>query len=359
MNMDNEQYHRLNSDPVVLNGFSRTLPEIEWLLLVLILFYLIVGDFKGSEQATLVVASAVYAALIAVFQYVNFFKEPKEWKIAVQTWVMIFYIGYIIWFSGKLDSPLFALFLLPIVASALTLGRVTTLLETALIGVSILFLQNSATNNNLWSLAGGSEWLMQFFPLLLVAYVLTMLSADIQRGFSHLKVISETDELTNLFNRRTINQVSSKVFQTAARHNRNVAIIMLDVDNLKPINDQYGHEAGNLLLISIAQCINTELRQGDIAARYGGDEFVMMLSDCPPEKAHSVARRIIERFNEGHIRYQGDDIALSASFGIASFPEHGQTLDEVLHHADIAMYNSKQRGSNLITDYKRDLKKVR
>ena len=356
--MENEQYHRLNSDPVVLGGFSRTLPEIEWLLLVLILFYLLVGDFTANEQPTLVITSAVYAGLIAVFQYANFFKEPKEWKIAAQTWVMIFYIGYIIWFSGKLDSPLFTLYLLPIVASALTLGKLITLLETALIGVSILFLQNSAANTNLWSLAGGSEWLMQFFPLLLVAYVLTMLSADIQRGFNRLKVISETDELTNLFNRRSLNQVSSKLFRTAARHNRNVAVIMLDVDNLKPVNDQYGHEAGNLLLVSITQCMNTELRQGDIAARYGGDEFVIMLSDCRPEKAYNVAQRIIERFNEGHMRYQGDDIALSASFGVASFPEHGQTLDEVLHHADVAMYNSKQRGNNLITAYKHDLKKA-
>lgn len=357
--MENEKYYRLNNDPTVLSGFSRTLPEIEWLLLVLILFYQVVADIDVSAKQVLILGSGLYAGLIVLFQYANFFKEPKEWKIAVQTWVMIFYIGYVIWFSGKLDSPLFSLYLLPIIASALTLGKLITLLETALVGVSILYFQNAALDKgNLWTLAGGSEWIVLFFPLLLVAYILTMLAADIQKGFSRLKVISETDELTKLFNRRSLNQVSLKLFRIAARHNRSVAVIMLDVDNLKPVNDKYGHEAGNLLLVSVAQCLNSVLREGDIAARYGGDEFVVMLSDCPPDKAYKVAQRIIERFNDGKVRYQGDDIALSASFGVAAFPEHGQTTEEVLHHADVAMYRSKQRGNNLITLFQHALKKV-
>jgi diguanylate cyclase (GGDEF)-like protein len=356
--MEKEKYHRLNNDPIVLGGFSRTLPEIEWLLLVLILFYLLVGDVASTDKPVLIVASMLYGVVVGIFQYANFFKEPKEWKIAVQTWVMIFYIGYVIWFSGKLDSPLFNLYLLPIVASSVTLGRLITLLETGLIGASILYLQSTVSTEVIWSLSGSSAWLMQFFPLLLVAYITTMLASDIQRGFNRLKIISETDELTKLFNRRSLNHMAMKLFTIAARHNRNVSFIMLDVDNLKPVNDKYGHEAGNLLLINIAQCLNSVLRQGDIAARYGGDEFIIMMSECPPDKAYQVAQRIVDRLNNGSLRYQGDDIPLSASFGIASFPEHGQTVEEVIHNADVAMYRSKQRGKNLITSYELTLKKT-
>lgn len=354
--MENEKDHRLNKDPIVLSGFSRTLPEIEWLLLVLILFYQLVGDFELASTSTFFLASVIYAVLIITFQYTDLFKESKEWKIAIQTWIMIFYIGYVIWFLGELNTPLYNLYLLPIVASALTLGKLTAWLETLFIGVNILYLQNSiAENANLWSLAGSSEWLMQFFPLLLVAYILTMLASDIQKGFNQLKVVSETDELTKLFNRRSLYQVSTKLFRVAARHDRSVSVIMVDVDKLKPINDNYGHEAGNLLLTSVARCMESVLRQGDIAARYGGDEFVIMLSDCPGVKAQQVAKRIIERFNESNVDYQGNKIILSASFGVAAFPEHGHTLDEVIQCADMAMYSSKERGSNLITSYEEDL----
>jgi diguanylate cyclase (GGDEF)-like protein len=357
--MENEKYHRLNSDPTVLSGFSRTLPEIEWLLLVLILFYQLVGDIEPASKPTFFLASVIYSVLIITFQYTEFLKENTEWKMAIQTWIMIFYIGYVIWFLGEINTPLYNLYLLPIVASALTLGKLTAWLETLFIGVNILYLQNVIIkNDSLWSLAGSSEWLMQFFPLLLVAYILTMLAADIQKGFNQLKVVSETDELTKLFNRRSLAQISTKLFKVAARHNRTVSVIMVDVDKLKPINDNYGHEAGNLLLTSVAGCMESVLRQGDIAARYGGDEFVILLSDCSAVKAEQVARRIIERFNESNIRYQGNKMILSASFGVAAFPENGQGLDELIQCADMAMYSSKQRGSNLITSYEENLQAV-
>lgn len=346
-------YYRLNNEPEILNGFSRTLAEIEWLLLVLVLFYLVVGQVNDEIKPMLILASIVYGTLVIFFQYLNFFREAKEWKIAFQTWVMIVFISWIIWYTGKLHSPLFNLYLLPIIASAITLGKLVTLLEVGLICAIFLYLKYDAneTMENLFSLAGTSNLSMLFFPMVLVAYISTMLAADIQLGFSKLKVISEIDDLTKLFNHRTFKYLSEKMLHHAERQILHMSVLMIDTDNLKKVNDRFGHEAGNLLLTNIAQCLTSALRGGDIAARYGGDEFVILLPDCDQDNAILVANRIVEEFKATQIRYQGETIELSASIGVACFPEQGQSIDVLLSKADKAMYASKHQGNNLVTLY--------
>ncbi|MGR8934592.1 MAG: GGDEF domain-containing protein [Gammaproteobacteria bacterium] len=352
--MRKSTFYKFNREPDILNGFNRTLAEIEWLLLALVLFYLAVSN-NGANKATLIVASCLFAAASASFQYVNFFNEAKQWKIAVQTWGMIFFISWVIWYTGKLDSPLFNLYLLPIIVSSIALGKLATLLEVALICVCFIFLLHNAGVSEQWlSLEGGSELAVIFFPMLLVAYIATMLSADIQAGFNRLKIISETDDLTKLFNLRTFNSLAAKQFKQAERHIRQLAILMLDIDNLKQVNDTLGHEAGNILLQNVAQCFVAILRGEDIAARYGGDEFVILLTDCDGDNAVLVADRIMEEFKSIRIRYRGSNVALSASIGIACFPEQGRTAEDLLDKADKAMYYSKQGGKSRATMYREE-----
>lgn len=356
--MKKNSYYKLNSEPEIISGFRRTLAEIEWLLLVLVLFYLVVGTHDYYIKQTLIGASCFYAGVVISFQYWNFFREAKEWKIAFQTWVMIFFISWVIWYTGKLQSPLFNLYLLPVLASAITLGKLVTLLEVGLIFSIFMYLENGfhkAEPYTLFSMAGSSDVLMLFFPMLLVAYISTMLTSDIQTGFNKLKFISEIDDLTKLFNHRSFKSLSQKVLKQAERHGWHISVLMIDVDNLKKTNDRFGHEAGNLLLTNIAHCLTSVLREGDTAARYGGDEFVVLLLDSDQNSPVQVANRIIDEFHATQIRYQGENIKLSASIGIASFPEHGYSIDILLDKADKAMYFSKHRGDSLVTLYTPEL----
>ncbi|MDD5276541.1 MAG: GGDEF domain-containing protein [Methylovulum sp.] len=354
--MKKKSYYKLNDEPEVLSGFSRTLAEIEWLLLVLVLFYLVVGGVSDEIKPTLILASCLFALLVIVFQYLNFFHDAKEWKIAFQTWIMIFFVSWMIWYTGKLQSPLFNLFLLPVIASALTLGKLVTLLEVCLICMIFTYLNYDLHGEGAFSsLQASSDLLMLFFPMLLVAYISTMLAADIQVGFNKLKAISETDDLTKLFNRRSIKQLSEKLLKQAERHDWQVAVLMIDADNLKEINDRLGHEAGNLLLTNLAQCLMSVLRDADFAARYGGDEFVVLLADCDQENALIVADRIVDEFKQAQIRYQGVNIPLSASIGAACYPKHGHTIEVLLDKSDQAMYFSKRQGHNLVTLYREEL----
>lgn len=352
--MKKNNYYKLNNEPLIINSFRRTLGEIEWLLLVLILFYLVVGKIENAEKNLVVLASCIYALGVAAFQYWDFFKEAKQWKIAFQSWVMIIFISWVIWYTGKLQSPLFNLYLLPVLASAITLGKLITLLQVGLIFSIFVYLENNFYHHNidvLFSMTGSSDVLMLFFPMLLVGYISTMLTSDIQSGFNILKSESEIDELTKLFNYRTFNSVSKKLLNQARRHNWKVSVLMIDADNLKQTNDDYGHEAGNILLINIAQCLVSVLRDGDIPARYGGDEFVVFLTDCDQKEAAKVSQRIIDEFNCTKIRHKAKHIKLSASIGIASYPEHGDTIEVLLNNADKAMYSSKRQGRCLVTLY--------
>lgn len=352
--MNKEPYYKLNKDPEIISGFRRTIGEIEWLLLTLVLFFLVVGNVDERDKPIVISASCLYAGFVLAFQYWNFFRETRQWKIAFQTWAMILFISWLIWFTGKLQSPLFNLYLLPVLASAITLGKTVTLLEVGLIFSIFMLLVRDLPYNppgTLFTMVGSSDVLMLFFPMLLVAYISTMLTSDIQNGYNRLRNISDTDELTKLFNHRAFKAMSDKFLKQAARQKLNLSFLMIDLDNLKTVNDRFGYEAGNLLLMNIAQHLLSALREGDVAARYGGDEFVVLLANCGAKEAHRVGHRILDEFKTAKIRHQGNTIELSASIGIATYPEHGFNLDTLIDNADHAMYASKRNGKGMITIY--------
>jgi diguanylate cyclase (GGDEF)-like protein len=182
--------------------------------------------------------------------------------------------------------------------------------------------------------------------VLLVAYITTMFSADIRYGLARAKVLAETDDLTGLLNVRGFALAANRLFAQAARHGRATSVLMIDSDNLKSVNDGHGHAAGNELLRHLAQSIQAELRFTDVAARYGGDEFIVLLPDTPAKGAMEVAERIRKRISGTAVKVGGNDLVSSVSIGIACYPEDGATLDALAAHADGALYSAKQDGRN-------------
>ena len=123
-----------------LRGLARTVAEIEWLLLVLVLLYQAFGGPKEEDRAAISMAMMFYAALVLTFRYTNFYRTESRWKIAIETWVMIVFITWSLWFTGKLGSPLLNCYLLVIITSALTLGKLSTAVELLAIGLALLML---------------------------------------------------------------------------------------------------------------------------------------------------------------------------------------------------------------------------
>jgi len=164
---------------------------------------------REDESATSIYYGLLlYSVFIAGFRYFYVNREESNWKLAIETWVMIAFITWVIYHSGRLESPLVNLYLLTVIVSSLTLGRLTTLLEVALIAACYIFLgYSTSTGSQFWA-PSAADLVTQLAPMLLVAYITTMLSADIRGALSRIKVISETDELTGIYNVRAFTTIA-------------------------------------------------------------------------------------------------------------------------------------------------------
>ena len=331
-----------------LRGISRTVAEIHWLLLILVLLYVIFGGVRDDAEQSAAVWCGLffYAALVMSFRYANFYKRETRWKIALETTGMIAFITWVLLYTDRLASPLLNAYLLPVITSALTLGKVFTMLAVALIAACYLLLGGHVAPADIVALRFAGAFFAQLAPVLLVAYITTMFSADIRYGLARAKLLAETDDLTGLLNVRGFALAANRLFAQAARHGRATSVLMIDSDNLKSVNDGYGHAAGNRLLRHLADSIQAELRFTDVAARYGGDEFIVLLPDTPAKGALEVAERIRNRINGAPLDIEHRQLVTSVSIGIACYPEDGATLDALAAHADGALYTAKQDGRN-------------
>jgi len=178
-----------------------------------------------------------------------------------------------------------------------------------------------------------------------------LLASDVYQGMEMLRSLSETDELTGLNNRRAFTKLVNREAKKAARYGRPYSIIMVDTDNLKSINDNHGHSAGDKLLKMVSDAIDDTLRDSDIIARVGGDEFIIMLTDTDSARASDAAERIKKTIDNAATVVDGKTITATASIGIASYPDDSNDLNEIMNFADKSLYQSKKSGKNTVTIY--------
>jgi diguanylate cyclase (GGDEF)-like protein len=150
------------------------------------------------------------------------------------------------------------------------------------------------------------------------------------------------DGLTGLYNRRYFDDA-------AERHDRPLVFMVLDVDHFKRFNDTYGHDAGDLLLREVGQLLRSSVRQSDVACRYGGEEFVLILPESPLEEARRRADQIRRAFHQLGLSYQGKSLGtISVSIGVAAYPDHGSDRATLLRNADAALYRAKHEGRDRV-----------
>ena len=168
-----------------------------------------------------------------------------------------------------------------------------------------------------------------------------------------LRTQSTRDSLTGLFNRRYLTESLDREVRRADRNARPLGIVMLDLDQFKPFNDTHGHEAGDALLRSFGRFIQKNTRGEDIACRYGGDEFVILLVDADLEVACRRAEELREGFSRMVVRHLNQKLdSVSFSMGVAAFPLHGTSSEDLLAAADEALYAAKAQGRNRVSIYK-------
>jgi diguanylate cyclase (GGDEF)-like protein len=177
-----------------------------------------------------------------------------------------------------------------------------------------------------------------------------------QLGLSHVERLESltkkatTDGLTGLTNRKAfLERLAADLARLDGRHP--CGVVMMDIDHFKGVNDTYGHPFGDEVLRGVASVLGKGVRKGDTAGRYGGEEFVLYLHMANTEQAREGAERFRRKIRQIRFTHAGREISVTASFGVACAPHHGDGVEELLKHADEALYLSKQRGRDRVTVY--------
>lgn len=161
--------------------------------------------------------------------------------------------------------------------------------------------------------------------------------------------LSITDGLTGVWNRRYFQMQFRQVLATSTRFERTFSVLMLDLDNFKIVNDSYGHQRGDAILIEFARRVSHLLREVDTVARYGGEEFICLLSETDLEGALITAEKIREAVRSETFDHQGEEsIGITVSIGVACFPDHGESYQGLVGAADAAMYRAKEEGRDCV-----------
>jgi diguanylate cyclase (GGDEF)-like protein len=167
-----------------------------------------------------------------------------------------------------------------------------------------------------------------------------------------LKMHSIKDDLTLLFNQNYLKSFIEREINRSKRYNLQFSVIFFDLDYLKDINEKHGHLVGTEVLKEVSRILKESIRNIDVVARFGGDEFVIVLSDSNPELALRISKRLRKRIKENNfLEKEGLNLKISGCFGISNFPEHGNSVKDLIKKADMAMYDVKRSGKDGIKIY--------
>lgn len=164
------------------------------------------------------------------------------------------------------------------------------------------------------------------------------------RLFQQVQTMAITDPLTSVFNRRYFSEIGAREFRRSVRNNHPLSLILIDIDHFKNFNDRYGHLAGDQVLKRIGKECQKHLRESDIFARFGGEEFVLLLPETNIEEAKLIAERMLKIINDIEIEANGQMVSVSVSMGVAERDTDTVNLDDLFEHADKALYNAKGQG---------------
>ncbi len=167
--------------------------------------------------------------------------------------------------------------------------------------------------------------------------------------------LAERDSLTGLYNRHRFQEELARMLADVERRQSHGALLFFDLDEFKYINDTFGHRAGDSMLIRVAGEVHALVRRNEIISRIGGDEFAVLLPDASEAEATHLAERIIRAIAQIPFRFEGQNLRLTTSLGIAHYPLHGANAEELVSHADAAMYQAKEAGKNAWRVYRHDL----
>ncbi|MDD5287182.1 MAG: GGDEF domain-containing protein [Desulfuromonadaceae bacterium] len=326
-------------------GYDRIMGNISWLLIALVALDIKLMPTNSSNVTFLAIFSVLLFFYNLNARYGIMSRKYSPFKTFIDLMVFLAFIVAVCWYTGKITSPFMSLIYLILMASALTQGRRVTYFMAALAITSYALLASV----DFLELNYYLTHILEVFPFMLIAHLGAMLAGESETARREVERLSLTDEVTGINNMRNFFLLADVQEKLAKRHKRTFAICMIDADNLKKVNDKYGHFAGTTLIQQVARTITANIRNSDISARYGGDEFVIMFNETSKEDVISAVERIVSSMAATPFDFEGTSITTTLSAGLAGYPEDGEDVRRVMANADEAMYVSKRSGKNRLT----------
>ncbi len=329
-----------------LSRHDYSIGRLGYLIVILTVFSATMGE-QGIEIPNYALLSLSFLMLLLTMtlDVMPDTSSSVHLRIFIRTLVYAFFITLAILIGGEWNSPLYYLFYLVVIAAALTLSRRLLILEIVVISMCVLGIGLKFENSWPGSIRFLILKLIPFWALVFFASEIYLQLEDARRQFERL---SETDSLTGLFNMRRFSVAMESEIHRSDRYQKKFSILMLDSDNLKSINDTYGHLEGSRYIRQVADILHYQMRKSDMSARYGGDEFIVMLTETDREDARRVAERIRVKVENAAMEITGSTVRRTISIGIATYPHDAAAANDLIRCADNALYECKRRGKNKV-----------
>ena len=354
-----------------MTGYPRALQEpirlwVRGLLLLPFSFVLFALRGQIPDWVSIVVANTILVVAFALFmQALRAFNGRSKPSIALVALIGVTVVGEIlltyVWPTlngriGLLSTVIATMLLIGVHAiyrkpEAITRPEhiVATML---LIGVAILVVRAIVTPDTHLAVLTMSTPMQgvvftyaSLMPVIASSGFLLMCGERLNKDLARLATL---DPLTGIFNRRTMAELAHKAVAASKRHGRALSLLVLDIDHFKRINDQFGHEAGDLALRRVVELIRGELRESDLFARIGGEEFAVVLPEADEASATAMAERVRLRLFNAGFAISGWPVELQVSIGVGSLGPEISDLETLFRHTDRAMYAAKRTGRNRV-----------
>ena len=320
----------------------RSLGRIDWFVLLVVALYALVLQAPRGSPRVLYAAMAAYTLFLIAIRWRGFPVQDTGARIALGAAAMVAFITIVATQTGGSGSPMANLYLLPIVVVAMTLKRRGALVIFAAVALAWLSI---VAGEGMSAPAGVllARLFGELGPYALVAYVTQALAGTIITARQRIEEMAERDALTGLLNLRTFRSILTREHLLRARGARGgYAILLIDMDDLKALNDEHGHQAGNRAITTVANAIQRAIRTTDMAARYGGDEFVVFLPEGTPEIAEAVAQRVRNHVYRSLFPVGERLQRTTVSVGTASYPRDGAQQEDVVEAAAVRVKRDRE-----------------
>jgi diguanylate cyclase (GGDEF)-like protein len=338
-----------NEDLAASRTYDRVVRIVTWVFLLATTTIVAVSGLWAENQPAILMLMVLAGLFVLVVHDLLPANALGPAKFALEGSVAITVATMLVALTGGVASPFFFTYPLIVGGAALVVTPPITITLAAISTLAYLLAVALGSPDAIATPTTVAVVGVNLTAMILLAYVAMVIAREQRRARDAAIRLSTIDPLTNLFNRGFFFAALEREIARSARSGRGFCLLMMDLDELKTINDRSGHFHGDRVLRAVGQVVAAGVRRIDTAARYGGDEFVVLLPETDPTGAFVVAEKIRIGVQDVHLELPEQTPRPSISAGVVSYPDDGSTADELMISADGAMYRSKRAGKNRVT----------